>query len=452
MEQAVRTRVVAPATARVISSGGSRVSEYRKSVLPSGITIVSESLPDRRSIALGAWVRSGARDEPDAQAGIAHFVEHMMFKGTTRRDARAIARCLESLGGHLDAFTAREQVCYYARALSDSLSETVDVLADILCHSRFAPEDVAREKDVVREEILSCEDNPDDKIGELLSGQVWGGHPLGRPIPGVTETLDRMTPQDLHGFVGSRYRGDQLMVSAAGGLDHDEVCDLVQRHFTPPSGDAAARSEAPPAFRPETQHVDRPDLQQLYLSLGTRGMRYDDPDRESLQILHTLLGGGMSSRLFQSIREDLGLAYSVYSALDFHRDAGLLTIHLGVSPGRGRESLARLRHELELLRREGPTDEEVASARQQLIGGIVMGEESVSSRMYHLAHDELYCGTLVPGTELVERLEHVTRDQVAAAADRFLDPREFTLVALGPAEGGLLSAADWPTRQAVAST
>lgn len=437
--------MVAPAAARVVSSEEPKAPGYRRSVLPSGITVVTESLPDRRSMALGAWVRNGARDEPEPQAGIAHFVEHMMFKGTTRRDARAIARSLESVGGHLDAFTAREQVCYYARALSESLPETVDVLADILCHSRFAPEDVTREKDVVREEILSCEDNPDDKIGELLSAEVWGGHPLGRPILGVTETLDGLTSPDLHGFVASRYRGDQLMVSAAGGLEHNQVCDLVERHFTPPSGEAPVPSGPPPEFRPRAQHVERTDLQQLYLSLGTRGLRYEDPNREALQILHTLLGGGMSSRLFQSIREDLGLAYSVYSALDFHRDAGMVTIHMGVSPSRGRESLARLRHELELLRREGPTEDEVSSARQQLIGGIVMGEESVSSRMYHLAHDELYCGRLIPGIDLVERLKGVTREQVAAAAHQFLDPTQFTLVALGPVEGGPLSAGDWPT-------
>src|SRR5262245_46909168 len=207
---------------------------YRKTVTPSGITLVTERVPGRRSVALGVWVRSGARDEPFERLGISHFIEHMMFKGTERRDARAIAQSLESLGGHLDAFTGREQVCYFARALSEHLPQVVDVVSDIVCCSRFAPGEVEREKSVVREEISSCEDDPEDKINELLAGQLWGEHALGRPILGTIETVEALSPDALRDYFRRRYRPENLVVAATGDLEHDRVVDLVASHFTPP--------------------------------------------------------------------------------------------------------------------------------------------------------------------------------------------------------------------------
>jgi predicted Zn-dependent peptidase len=418
-------------------------SAYRKSQLPGGLTVVSERMPDRRSVSVGVWIRNGARDEPMERAGISHFIEHMMFKGTERRDAREIALGLESLGGHLDAFTGREQVCYYARALDRHLPEVVDVLFDLVGRPRFAAAEVEREKSVVREEIFASEDNPEDRVNELLAARTWPDHALGRPILGTVETIDGMDSAALRGYFESRYRAEQLVVSGAGAVEHDRLVELIQQHARSPAGPALPLDGAPPAFTPSVQHLERNDLQQLYLSLGTRALAYVDHERYALLVLNVLLGGGMSSRLFQSVREEAGLAYSVYSSPDFHRDAGMLSIHLGVAPERGREALARVRQELIRLRDEGPGEDEVATGRQQLFGSVVMGQESVSNRMSHLAHEEIYRGRYVPPEEQIECVMAVTRAQVADVARRFLSPGRFGLTALGPSPGGALGEADW---------
>ena len=425
---------------------------FRKTVLPSGLTLLTERMPDRRSLAVGVWVRSGSRDEPGEMLGISHFIEHMMFKGTERRDARAIAASLESLGGHLDAFTAREEVCYYARALAEHLPEAAEVLADIVCRSRFAPEEVDREKSVVREEIFSCEENPEDKINEMVAEQVWSGHPLGKPILGTVETVDRLDRERLRQYFRSRYRPENLVVAAAGAVEHDRVAEAIARHFEPPDGPAQPLSGPPPGFSPGVRHVMREDLHQLYLALGTRGVGYTDPDRYVLVVLNTLLGGGMSSRLFQSVREEAGLAYSVFSAVEFYRETGLVSIQLGVAPDRGREALQRVRQELEALVTDGPAREEVDGARFQLKGSVVMGQESVSSRMYHLAHEEIYRGAYTPPEELLERILGVTRDQVVEMARRVLPPERFALSALGPPSDETLDESDWPVERPAAGT
>ena len=419
-------------------------SQFQKTVLGSGLTLVTLAMPDRASVSFGAWCRSGARDEPPEHLGISHFIEHMMFKGTERRDARAIAASLESLGGHLDAFTAREQVCYYARSLAEHLPEVVDVVSDIVCRPRFAPAEVEREKSVVREEISSCDDNPDDRVNDQHAAQLWGEHGLGRPILGTAETVTALDPGTLRAYFAQRYRPDELLVAASGALEHERVAELVERLFTPPAGEPLPLSAAPPAFARTTHHDVRGDLQQLYLSLGTRGVSWNSPDRHAVAVLHTLLGGGMSSRLFQSVREEAGLAYSVYTATDFHRDSGQLSIHLGVSPDRGREALERVRVELQALCADGPTADEVDAARRQIRGSLLIGQESVSSRMVQIAHDELYTGRYVPTAEQVERVMAVTRDEVTAIARRLLEPASFALTALGPAPGGALTDADWP--------
>jgi predicted Zn-dependent peptidase len=417
---------------------------FRRTELPSGITVLSEAMPYRGSIAVGVWVRHGARDEPSEWLGISHFIEHMTFKGTERRDARALAHSLESLGGHLDAFTAREQTCYYARALAEHLPETLDVLGDLVSRPRFAAEDIEKEKDVVREEISSCEDDPEDKASELLVHRVWGGHGLGLPILGTLDSVGALEGATLREFFSRRYRARDLVVSAAGALEHDRLVDLVQRHFASPAGDDLAGNGTPPAFTPAVRHEVRTELQQTYLALGTRGLAWQDAGRYPLAVLNTLLGGGMSSRLFQSVREDAGLAYSIFSACDFHRDAGLVSIHLGVAPERARDALHRVRDELRRLCDEGPGDSEVASAKAQLKGNVVLGQESVSNRMSHLAHEELYSRRYTTGEEQVAAVMAVTREQVTAAARAFLAPERFAVVAVGPAPGGPLGERDWP--------
>jgi predicted Zn-dependent peptidase len=415
---------------------------FRKSLLPSGITLLTERVDARRSVSLGVWLRCGSRDEPARQLGITHFIEHMMFKGTERRDARAIAQSLESLGGHLDAFTTREQVCYYARSLSDNLSDVVDVLSDIVCRSRMTESDIAREKGVVREEILACEDDPEEKIGDLLAERMWGDHPLGRPILGTEQTVDSFAPDHLHSYFRHRFRPEDIVISAAGGLEHDALAQMVNQHFTLSGGEPLPLDGAPLPFVPSVFHLDR-DLQQLHLSLGARGVQDGHEHRYPLTVLNILLGGGMSSRLFQSVREEAGLAYSVYSVQDVFRDCGMLSIHMAVSPERGREALGRTRDELRTLVAEGPSEEEVESAKSQYRGTVLMEHESVSSRMVHLAHEEIYRRSYTPPEELVRRVLAVTREQVAEMARQYLPPERFALVALGPKVEGGIREADW---------
>ncbi|TMQ72683.1 MAG: insulinase family protein [Candidatus Eisenbacteria bacterium] len=283
----------------------------------------------------------------------------------------------------------------------------------------------------------------------MLSEQAWGDHPLGRPILGTTETVSALTSELLRDYFRRRYRPEHLVIAAAGGLDHEALAELVAAHFTPPDGEPLALDGGPPPFRPSVRHVERPDLQQLYVSLATRGVPDLHPDRYPLVVLTTLLGGGMSSRLFQSVREEAGLAYSVFAAQDFYRDSGMLSIHMGVSPDRGREALARTRAELEKLRDEGAEAEEVEAAKQQIRGGVLMEHEGVSARMVHLAHEEIYRGGYTPPEVLVSRVLAVTVAEVTDVARRYLAPERFALTVLGPApQGATLTERDWPIEAA----
>lgn len=414
-----------------------------KTVLPNGITILSQSLLDRRTLSFGAWLRTGSRDEPLERLGITHFIEHMMFKGTTTRNARAIAASLESLGGGLDAFTTREQVCYTARVLSEHLPQAVDVVSDLVCRSRFDDAELEREKGVVREEILSYEDNPEAMVSDQLSEQMWGAdHALGRPILGTLETVQAYTRAAIVAEFTRRFRGSEIVVVAAGGLDHTELVAEVERGFQLPTGDAPARDGRPVVHRPSVRHEEH-DLQQVYLSLGARGVASDDPLRYPLRLAETILGGGMSSRLFQRIREDAGLAYFVSTTLDFMRDSGAIGIDLGVSPDKTRQALGLLREELDTLLRDGPTADEVEAAKMQLKGSVVMGQESVSSRMYSIARQELQLGHVTPVERQLEKVMGVTQDEVVAVLRDYFKPERFSLAVRGPLEGGAVAESDW---------
>ena len=415
-----------------------------KTVLPGGLTVLSQSLRDRRTLSLGAWLRTGSRDEPRDQQGITHFIEHMMFKGTHTRDARAIAGSLESLGGSLDAFTSREQVCYTARVLSEHLSQAVEVISDLVCHSRFEESEIEREKSVVREEILSYEDSPEAMVADQLSAQLWGDHALGRPILGTVESVNTFTRVSLVGEFERRFRASEIVVVAVGGLQHDQLVAEVQRGFQLPVDGPPARDVAAQPHSPSVRHEEC-DLQQVYLSLGARGVASADPSRYALRVAETLLGGGMSSRLFQRIREDAGLAYFVSTSLDFLRDGGAVGIDLGVSPEKTREALGLLRVELEQLATDGPTAEEVEAAKMQLKGSVVMGQESVSSRMYHVARQELQLGRHTTTQRQLAQVMGVKRDEVVEALRSVLRPERFSLAVRGPLDGGGVTAADWPT-------
>ena len=418
-------------------------ASVEKTVLGDGLTVLSQTLPDRHTLSFGAWLRTGARDEPRERLGITHFIEHMMFKGTESRDARAIAASLESLGGHLDAFTTREHVCYTARVLSEHLAPAVEVVADLVCRSRFDDAELEREKGVVREEILSYEDNPEAMVSDQLAEQLWGDHALGRPILGTVETVSALTRAAVVAEFERRFRASEIVVVAVGGLEHAALVDAVASGFRLPAGAAPGRDVPPPPHVPSVRHEES-DLQQVYLSLGARGLSSSDPRRYAMRVAETLLGGGMSSRLFQRIREDAGLAYFVSTSLDFLRDGGAIGIDLGVSPDKTRQALGLLREELELLRAGGPSVAEVEAAKMQLKGSIVMGQESVSSRMYHIARQELHLGHHTTTEQQLEQVLAVNRDDVVAALATMTSPQDFSLAVMGPLDGGAISAADWP--------
>jgi len=404
-----------------------------RTVLDNGLTLVSEAMPERRSVSLGVWLRSGARDEPGALMGVTHFLEHMLFKGTPTRSALDIAHSLESRGGHLDAFTTREYVCYYARCLEEHAELALEVLADLVGHSLLADDEIEREKSVVREEIQSYEDNPEEKLHDVLAEAVWGADPLGWPILGTLESLEALTGPEVRRHYRARYRTGSLVLSVAGSFDRDRLAGLAAARFAPAGGDAPVLAPTPEAQPVGGVFVPR-DVTQLYLALGRPALPQFDDRRYALAVLNALIGGGMSSRLFQSVRESAGLAYSIYSSVDFLRDTGMLTIFLGVRPERAAEALSRVAQELARFAHEGPSAEELESGRSQLKGSMILGQESVSNHMTHLAMDEIYYGRAWPLEAHLERVARVGADDVMALAREFLTPGGFTLAALGPEE------------------
>jgi predicted Zn-dependent peptidase len=415
----------------------------RVSRLSNGALVASEQIPGVRSVAVSVWVHTGSRNETPAVLGISHFLEHMMFKGTPRRDAREIARSLECLGSSFDAYTTREYTCYQTRVVDEHLPRAMDVIGDCLSHSLFAPEHVEREKLVVTEEIQSYEDSPDDHIQDLVSETVWRGHPLGTPILGTRETVRDFTAAVVREHFTAAYQSGRTVVAAAGNLDHEALMALAEEHLTLPG--AAATNGTPEAvslaFAPADLSIER-DLAQLNLCLGTPGIAYQDPRRPALMILNGILGGSMSSRLFHRVREDEGLAYSVFTDVDCHHDAGIFVCGMAVSPSQGKRALRLVGEEFRRFIRDGLEPGELADMKSQFRGNLLLSLESTGTRMGRLAKSLIYCGRPVSAEELLERVAAVTEDDVMALAGTMLRPERFALVALGPLPEGELSAAD----------
>lgn len=412
-----------------------------KIVLPSGLTVIGEHVDSVRSVSVGVWVRVGARYEPPVEAGMSHFLEHMVFKGTHARDAYELALSLESVGGHLDAFTGREVTCFDARALDEHLDLAVEVLADLVLHPRLDPDDVEKEKKVVLDEIHTYEDTPDERVHDLFADVVWAGHPLGNRILGTRESVQAFTREDVARYHGRRYGARNLLLAIAGRFDWERFVEEVTRRF----GDAG------PGLRPESNGVEGngrdvvhhvKDLAQQYLCLGARGLPSQHPDRHALVVLSTLLGGGMSSRLFQRVREQEGLAYSVYTYADFYRDAGIFCAGMNVQPEHGRRAIALTLEEFDRVIQDGVPAAELDSTKAQLKGSLLLGLESTSNRMHRIARNELYEGRFVPLEELVRRVEGVTAQDVQRVASEIIARERLSLVALGPSAGAAFAAQD----------
>jgi predicted Zn-dependent peptidase len=406
--------------------------------LPGGLRVVTETVPGVRSVSLGIWIGIGSRDESPTQAGAAHYLEHLLFKGTQRRSAVAIAEEFDAVGGDLNAFTAKEHTCYYAQVLDTDLPLAVDVLADVVTDATLAPPDVEVERGVVLEEIAMRDDDPEDLLGELFDEALFGDHPLGLPVIGSEESIRSMTRHTLHEFWRGRYTTPRMVVAAAGNLVHHEVVELVGAALeaaTARAGDVAPvppRRPAPAALASGPRMMLRPDdTEQAHLLLGVPGLSRHDPRRSALLVLNTALGGGPSSRLFQQVREQRGLAYSVYSALSTYADAGCFSVYAGCAPERLDEVATVVRAVLAEVAADGLTPAEVTRAQGNLRGGLVLGLEDTPSRMNRIGRSELDHGRQRTITESLDRIAEVTPEQVAELARELLSA-PLTAAVVGP--------------------
>ena len=400
----------------------------------NGLRLLTESMPEVRSVSFGAWLTRGSRHESAARSGIAHFVEHMLFKGTARRTAEDIAQEIDSLGGQLDAFTAKECASYYVKVLDDHLPRAVDVLADLLVNPAFDPGDIEREKKVVLEEIKMVEDTPDDLVHELFTQRFWSGHPLGRPILGVPETVTGLDAATLRDYFGRAYTGGNLVIAAAGHVDHAAVRDLVTSAFGDLPSNVEEITNTAPASMPGLLIRDKP-LEQCHVCLGVSGYPQAHVDRYICYVLNIVLGGTMSSRLFQNIREKRGLAYAVSSGFVSYRDGGALTIYAGCDADSIVEVVDLIVAELQQLRDAPITSAELVRAKDHLKGSLVLSLESTSSRMSYLARQEMYFGRQFTLDETLQAVEQVTVDDVHRVAKELLVPGTVAATVLGPVDG-----------------
>ena len=427
------TSVQALSTLRTDSLGGA----VHRTVLPNGLRILTEAVPAMRSVSFGIWVGVGSRDEPGRLSGASHFLEHLLFKGTKRRSALEISAQIEAVGGETNAFTTKEYTCYYARVLDADLPLAVDVMGDLVAGSVLAEADVETERGVILEEIAMHDDEPGDEVHDLFARAVYGSHPMGRLVSGTAETISPMTRDQIHDFYRHRYTPPHIVVAAAGNLDHDAVVELVRATELgagPAAEPAPLRECGVVPTRTGQVLVRDKDTEQAHLVLGGPGISRLDERRFALGVLNNCLGGGMSSRLFQEIRERRGLAYSVYSYTSQYADTGLLAVYAGCAPGKVDEVLDLTRAELARVAVDGLTGDEVVRGRGMTKGALVLGLEDTGSRMTRLGKGELLHGELLPVDELLARVDAVTPEQVqTVAADLLGTP--MSLAVVGPFAG-----------------
>jgi len=393
-------------------------------------------MPHVRSVTIGVWLVRGSRHESDERAGIAHFVEHMLFKGTDTRSAEDIAQAIDSIGGQLDAFTAKEYASYYIKVLDEHLPLAVDLLSDIVMRPAFEAEEIAREKKVILEEIKMVEDTPDDLVHELFTERFWGKHPLGRPILGTKETVEALTTETLREYFNGAYVAPNVIVSAAGNLDHANVRDLISKAFGSLPSRGEEFHEAAPAVTP-TVLTRTKELEQSHLCLGTNSYPQKHDDRYVSYILNSVLGGSMSSRLFQNVREKRGLAYSVFSGLSAYRDAGNLTIYAGCAADAVEEVVDLCVEELRGLKRNPLPDAELARAKDHLKGSLMLSLENTASRMSHLARQEIYFERHFGLDETLAGVQRVTTSDVQRVASDLFGNGSLAATVLGPKEPDL---------------
>jgi predicted Zn-dependent peptidase len=410
-----------------------------RELLGNGLRLLTESMPQVRSVSIGVWLTKGSRHEPRDQSGMAHFIEHMLFKGTATRTAEDIAQEIDSVGGQLDAFTAKEYAGYYIKVLDEHLPRAVDILSDIVLHPAFAADDIEREKKVILEEIKMVEDTPDDLVHELFTQSFWDGHPLGRPILGTPESVEGLSQDALQGYFGRVYTADNFVISAAGNLEHAQVRALVEQAFGGIVPTGVASADEPPAALPFFT-VRSKDLEQSHICLGATAHAQCDDDRYIGYVLNTLLGGSMSSRLFQNVRERRGLAYSVFSGLSAYRDTGLLTVYAGCASERVEQVIDLTVEELRGLKRLPVPEPELRRAKDHLKGSLMLGLENTASRMSHLGRQEIYFDRQFGLDETLEGIERVTAADLQRVATGLFTDGALAGTVLGPLDGEELGA------------
>ena len=413
----------------------SKQNGIRRRAFPNGLVLATEAMPQLRSVSLGVWMKQGSRHETAEENGISHFIEHLLFKGTQTRTARDIALQIDSIGGQMDAFTTKEYTCFYFKVLDRHLDVAVDLLTDIIRNPKFLPDEIEKERKVIYEEIKMVDDTADELVYDIWSEAHYGDHPLGRPIQGTMDSVGRMRPDMLTRYFADSYRPANLLVTAAGSLDHDKLEASLGAAFAGMNGHKDLVLGPLPTARSLVTVRDKKELGQLHLCLGLPGVKMDDDRRFPLYVLNTLLGGTMSSRLFQHVREERGLAYSVYSSANSYLDTGTLLVYAATSPESGREVMDLVHAELRRLKETPVTDAELKLAKDHLTGNLMLSLESSSSRMSNLARQEIYFGRHFGLDEILNGIDAVEHRHLMDLAQELFDPERSTLAVLGNAAG-----------------
>ncbi len=407
--------------------------DIRSTTLSNGLLVLTESMPHLRSVSMGVWLRSGSRDETPETNGISHFLEHMVFKGTTTRSAQQFAREVDAIGGNLDAYTSKENICFSIKVLDSNVPLALDLLSDLVLHPTLTAEDIAREQGVILEEIKMDEDNPDYLVHELFTQKFWQGNPLGRPILGTAKTVPSFDQSIVLTEYARRFTPGNMLFTAAGNLDHDQFVAEVEQAFASlsatPNGDLP-RSDAP-ATHPHVTLKNKKSLEQVQFCLAVPSLPTAHPDRYVLFLLNSVLGGGMSSRLFQAVREERGLAYSIYSETSPFRDTGSLAVYAGCAAENTRQVLDLTLAEFTRLKQEPVADEELRRVKEQLKTNMVLGLESSGARMNSLARQEMFYGRFFTTDEITAEVDRVNAADITRLANTLLRPEGLTLTLLG---------------------
>ena len=418
------------------------MSEVRKEVLPNGLTILTEAMPSVRSVSMGIWMRTGSRQESEEENGISHFIEHMVFKGTKNRSAEQIAREADSIGGHLDAFTAKECTSFSIKALDEHVPRAFDILSDLFINPLFRPEDILKESKVIQEEIKMVEDSPDDLVHEMFTQSYWRGHALGRPILGTRRTVSSFNHERLYEYFQRHYTPNSTLLAAAGNLEHTRFVDLVAKSFGDLANVPRADDGPPPVPHPSIRHRHKKELEQVHLCVGAPSYPLPHQKRFACYILNTVLGGGMSSRLFQNIREKRGLAYSVFSGLSSFRDTGCLSVYAATSLENARQVLGLILEEFCHLKSEAISDQELQHAKDYLKGSLLLSLETTGSRMANAARQEMYFGRYISLDETSRHVDEVTSPEVLEVAREFFQTDRLAVTFLGPIDDFRFTRAD----------